>query len=160
MTTSIAAVQPGHSRQSSLRKFLEYIRQNWKEADLRFSEIEGVDQSRNYRRMWYVSGLSGRFQRQPIDLPKEAEEALKFYSTESNWAFTPYEAFEPDVKALEIETAKLNAVYDEAVHGMNTGQLPTDEAVAKVKQMLDDNGRQTFREKIQKQLDDYIAAHK
>jgi len=131
-----------------------------KEANLRFSEIAGVDPARNYRRMWYVSGLGGRFQRQPADLPKEAEEALTFFSTESNWVFNPYEAFEPDVKSLEVETAKLNAVYDEAFHGLNTGQLSTEEAVKKIKQMLDDNGRQAFKEKLQKQLDDYIAAHK
>jgi putative aldouronate transport system substrate-binding protein len=131
-----------------------------KEPNLRFSEIAGVDQARNYRRMWYVSGLSGRLQRQPVDLPVEAEDALKFFSTESNWEFTPYESFEPDVKAIEVETAKLNGVYDEATHGMNTGQVATEEAVKKVKQMLDDNGRQEFKEKLQKQLDDYIAAHK
>jgi hypothetical protein len=110
--------------------------------------------------MWYVSGLSGRFQRQPIDLPPEAETALKFFSTESNWIFSPYEQFTPDIKALEQDTAKLNAVYDESVHGFNTGQMPTDQAIAKMKKMLDDNGRQTFKAKIQKQLDDYIAAHK
>lgn len=131
-----------------------------KEADLRFSEIEGVDASRNYRRMWYVSGLSGRFQRQPVDLPKEAEEALKFFSTEENWVFTPYEQFQPDIKALEVEIGKLNAVYDEAVHGLDTGQLPTDEAIAKAKKMLDEAGRQEFKAKLQKQLDDFIAANK
>jgi len=131
-----------------------------KEANLRFSEIPGVDAARNYRRMWYVSGLSGRFQRQPVDLPPEAEAALKFFSTESNWIFCPYEQFTPDIKALEQDTAKLNAVYDEAVHGINTGQVATEDAIKSMKKMLDDNGRQTFKAKIQKQLDDYIAAHK
>jgi hypothetical protein len=29
-----------------------------------------------------------------------------------------------------------------------------------MKKMLDDNGRQTYKGKLQKQLDDYIAAHK
>jgi putative aldouronate transport system substrate-binding protein len=131
-----------------------------KEDNLRYSEIAGVDQTRNYRRMWYVSGLSGKFQRQPLDLPKEAEEALTFFSTESNWVFNPYEAFEPDVKALEVDTAKLNAVYDEAVHGAVTGQLSADESIKKMKKMLDEAGRPQFMEKLQKQLDDYIAAHK
>ncbi len=131
-----------------------------KEPNLRFSEIPGVDAARNYRRMWYVSGLSGRFQRQPVDLPKEAEEALKFFSTEENWIFNPYEQFEPDTKALEVDSAKLNAVYDEAVHGLDTGQMPVEEARAKMKKMLDDAGRQQYKEKLQKQLDDFIASMK
>ena len=131
-----------------------------KEDNLRFSEIPGVDAARNYRRMWYVSGLSGRFQRQPVDMPQKALDALKFFSTEENWIYSPYEQFKPDIKELEEDIAKINAVYDEAFHGFNTGQMPTDEAIAKIKKMLDDNGRQTFKAKIQKQLDDYIAAHK
>ena len=131
-----------------------------KESGLGFTEIAGVDAARNYRRMWYVSGLSGRFQRQPVDLPKEAQDALAFFSTESNWIFTPYEAFQPDIKALEVDTSKLNAVYDEAVHGLDTGQVPTEEGVAKMKKMLDEAGRQQYKEKLQKMLDDYIAAHK
>ena len=131
-----------------------------KEDNLRFSEIEGVDAARNYRRQWYVSGVSGRFQRQPKDLPKEAEEALKFFSTADNWVFNKYEQFEPDVKALEVDSAKLNAVYEEAVHGLNTGQEPTEDAIKKMKKMLDDSGRQAYKEKLQKQLDDFIAAHK
>ena len=131
-----------------------------KEDNLRFSEIAGVDQTRNYRRMWYVSGLSGRYQRQPVDLPKEAEEAVKFYATEENWIFSPYEQFEPDVKALEVEISKLNAVYDEAVHGLNTGQVVPEDGVAKMKEMLDAAGRQEFKQKLQAQLDAYIAAHK
>ena len=131
-----------------------------KEDNLRFSEIEGVDAARNYRRQWYVSGVSGRFQRQPKDLPKEAEEALKFFSTADNWVFNPYEQFEPDVKALEVDAAKLNAIYDEAVHGLNTGQEATEDAAKKMKKLLDDAGRQTYIEKLQKQLDDFIAAHK
>ena len=48
-----------------------------KEDNMRFSEIEGADATRNYRRQWYVSGMSGRFQRLPADLPAEAEEAIK-----------------------------------------------------------------------------------
>jgi putative aldouronate transport system substrate-binding protein len=131
-----------------------------KEDNLRFSEVSGIDPARNYRRQWYVSGVSGRFQRQPKDLPPEAEEALKFFSTVDNWVFNPHERFEPDVKALEVESAKLNAVYDEAVHGLNTGQVATDEAIAKMKKMLDDAGRQEYKVKLQKQLDDFIATNK
>jgi len=131
-----------------------------KEDNLRFSEMAGTDAARNYRRQWYVSGLSGRFQRQPKELPKEAEDALKFFSTESNWIFNPYEQFEPDIKALEVDSAKLNAVYDEAVHGLNTGQEDPQEAAAKMKKMLDESGRQEYKAKIQKQLDDFIAANK
>ena len=64
------------------------------------------------------------------------------------------------MKALEVDTAKLNAVYDEAVHGLNTGQEPTEDAMKKMKKLLDDAGRQAYKEKIQKQLDDFIAANK
>lgn len=71
-----------------------------------------------------------------------------------------YEGFEADTKALEVDASKLNGIYDEAVHGFNTGQVPTDEAIASMKKQLDDTGRQTYKEKLQKQLDDYIAAHK
>jgi len=131
-----------------------------KEADLKFSEIPGVDAARNYRRQWYVSGISGRFQRQPADLPQDAQDALKFFTTESNWVFNPYEGFEADTKALEVDSSKLNGIYDEAVHGFMTGQQATDEAVKAMKKTLDDAGRQTYKEKLQKQLDDYIAAHK
>jgi hypothetical protein len=133
--------------------------ENYKsEPNLRFSEIEGVDPTRNYRRMWYVSGMGGRFQRQPADLPKEAEEALTFFSTEENWTFNPYESFEADVKALEVESAKLNAVYDEAVHGLDTGQMTVEEGKARMKKLLDEAGRQDYKEKLQAQLDAFIAA--
>jgi len=131
-----------------------------KEENMKFSELEGVDASRNYRRQWYVSGMSGRFQRQAADLPPEAEEALKFFTTEENWVFNPYEGFEADTKALEIESAKLNAIYDEAVHGLFSGQQPVADALTKMKQMLDDAGRQEYKEKLQAQLDAYIAANK
>ena len=130
-----------------------------KGSGLTFTEIEGVDQARNYRRQWYVSGLSGSYQRQPADLPKDAQDALTFFSTESNWDFNPYELFEADTKAVEVELTKVNGVFDEAFHGLITGQLATDEAIAKAKKMMDDAGRQDLRAKLQKQLDDYIAAH-
>jgi hypothetical protein len=131
-----------------------------KEDNLKFSEISGVDAARNYRRQWYVSGMSGRFQRQPKDLPASAEAALKFFSTEDNWVFNPYETFVPDTKALEVDITKLNAVYDEAVHGLDTGQMDPAAAKAKMTQMLDEAGRQEFKKKLQAQLDQYITEHK
>ncbi len=130
-----------------------------KEANLRFSEVPGVDAARNYRRQWYVSGVSGRFQRQPVDLPKAAADALTFFSTESNWDFNPHEQFQIDSKALEVDIAKLNGVYDEAMHGLVTGQEPTDTAIPKAKKLLDDAGRQQLKQKVQAELDDYLAKH-
>ncbi len=130
-----------------------------KEADMRFSEIEGIDAARNYRRQWYVSGMSGRFQRLPADLPEYAMEAIQFYTTADNWVFTPYEQFEVDTKSVEVDVAKLNAVYLEAVHGLYSGQLPVDEARAQCKQMLDDAGRQEYKAKIQAQLDEFMKAN-
>jgi len=131
-----------------------------KEDNMRFSEIAGVDNTRNFRRQWYVSGMSGRFQRLPADLPKEAEEAISFFVTKDNWIFNPYESFEADTKALELDTAKLNAVYLEATHGLNSGQVATAVAQAQMKKMLDDAGRQDYKAKLQAQLDAYIAENK
>jgi hypothetical protein len=130
-----------------------------KEPDMRFSEVEGVDAARNYRRQWYVSGMSGRFQRLPADLPEYAMEAIQFYTTKDNWVFTPYEQFEVDTKAVEVDVAKLNAVYLEAVHGLYSGQLPVEESRAKAKEMLDGAGRQEYKAKIQAQLDEYMKAN-
>jgi hypothetical protein len=112
-----------------------------KEDNMRFSEVEGTDAARNYRRQWYVSGMSGRYQRLPADLPKEAEEGISFYTTADNWIFNPHEGFEADTKALELDTAKLNAVYLEAIHGLMSGQQPVAEARAQMKRMLDEAGR-------------------
>lgn len=131
-----------------------------KEADMGFSEIPGVDATRNYRRQWYVSGMSGRFQRLPADLPQVAKDAIAFFTTKDNWFFNPYESFEADTKALEVDTAKLNAVYLEATHGLNSGQVATADAQAQMKKMLDDAGRQEYKAKLQAQLDAYIAANK
>lgn len=130
-----------------------------KEDNMRFSEIEGVDATRNYRRQWYVSGFSGRYQRLPVDLPEVAEETIKFLTTEENYIFNPYEGFEADTKALEVDLAKLNAVYLEASHGLTSGQMATDEARAMMKQTLDAAGRQSYKEKLQAQLDAYMAAN-
>jgi len=131
-----------------------------KEPDLRFSEIPGVDNAKNYRRAWYVGGISGRFMRLPVDLPDDAMAEHRWESDESKWDFDPYEGFNIDVKAVEMETAQLVAAWAEAYHGFGTGQLPTDEAIAKMKKTLDDAGRQQYKAKVQKQLDDYIAAQK
>ena len=103
--------------------------------------------------------MSGRFQRLPVDLPEVAEETIKFLTTEENYIFNPHEGFEPDTKALEVESAKLNAVYLEASHGFTSGQVPTDEARAQMKSTLDAAGRQEYKAKLQAQLDEYIAAN-
>jgi putative aldouronate transport system substrate-binding protein len=131
-----------------------------KEANLRFSEVAGVDSAKNYRRMWYVGGVSGRFMRLPVDLPDEAMAEHLWENDEKAWDFSPYENFNIDTKAVETEMATINAAWAEAYHGLGTGQLPTDEAIAKFKKTLDDAGRQQLKAKIQKQLDDYIAANK
>ena len=60
---------------------------------------------------------------------------------------------------MEVDSAKLNAVYLEATHGLNSGQLPVAEATAQMKKMLDEAGRQTYKEKLQAQLDAFIAAN-
>ena len=130
-----------------------------KEANLTFAEVPGTDPTRNYRRQWYVSGISGKYQRQPDYLTQDAKDALKFFSTESNFIYNPYEDFAVNTKPLESDLAQLNAVVAEAYHGLDTGQLDTDQAIAKAKQMMDSAGRQKVKQALQKQLDDYIAAH-
>ena len=130
-----------------------------KEDNLRFSEVEGTDASRNYRRQWYVFGLSGRFQRQPVDLPESILDALKFLTTEENWDFFEYESFTPDTKALEQWTTQLNAVFNEAAHALLTGQLPVEEAIAQYKNTLDSAGRQELKDALKKQFEEYVAQH-
>ncbi len=131
---------------------------NWKKEDnLRYSDIEGVDSATNYRRQWYVSGVSGRFQRMASNIAPEAEAIIKANSTEANWVFNPYEKFSVDRKPLEEIITKMVAVQDEAGHGMYTGQLPVEESIAKFKQLMDDSGRQELKAMLQKQLDDFLA---
>ena len=129
-----------------------------KEPNLRYSEIEGVDAATNYRRAWYVGGISGRFMRLPADLPEDAMTEHLWESDESKWDFDPYEALTSTPKQLSWRPLSFQAAWAEAYHGLGTGQLPTDEAIAKIKKTLDDAGRQQYKEKVQKQLDDYIAA--
>ncbi len=129
-----------------------------KEADLRFSEVTGTDAATNYRRQWYVSGVSGRFQRVSLDIAPEALSIIKANSTEANWVFNPYEGFSLDAKAVEDYTTKVAAIRDEAGHGMYSGQMDPAAAVAKYKKMLDEAGRQKAKEIVQKQIDDYIAS--
>jgi putative aldouronate transport system substrate-binding protein len=130
-----------------------------KEDNMRFSEVEGTDATRNYRRQWYVSGMSGRFQRLPADLPAVAEETIQFLTTEDNYIFNPFEGFSADTKELELDLAKLNGVYLEATHGWTSGQLPTAESYAQMKKMLDDAGRQEYKAQLQAQLDEFMAAN-
>jgi hypothetical protein len=47
----------------------------------------------------------------------------------------------------------------EAAHGLNSGQLPVEEARAFMKETLDAAGRQEYKAKLQEQLDAYIAAN-
>lgn len=132
-----------------------------KEDNLLYSEVPGVDAATNYRRAWYVGGIPGRFGRQPNDLPEDALEEARWASTEASFDFDPYEAFAPDTTVGDLPTqlAQLQAAWTEGFHGFATGQVPTDEAIATMKQILDDAGRQEYKAAIQKQLDDYIAAN-
>ncbi len=134
---------------------------NWKKEDNnRFSEVAGVDATTNYRRQWYVSGISGRFQRLAQDIIPEAEKIIKANATESNWVFNPYEGFSVDRKPIESELTKIAAIATEAHHGIFTGQLTTDEGLAKITKMFDEAGRQKVKEEVQKQFDAYLATFK
>ena len=50
--------------------------------------------------------------------------------------------------------------YDLIVIGSGPSGQRAAVAAAKMKKMLDESGRQEYKAKLQKQLDDYIAAHK
>jgi hypothetical protein len=131
---------------------------NWKKEDnLRYSEIEGTDAATNYRRQWYVSGVSGRFQRMAVNIAPEAEAIILACTKEDNYVFNPYEGFSVDREPLEEILTSMVAMQEEAGHGMHSGQLPPDEAIAKYTKMMDDAGRQQVKEILQAQLDEYIA---
>jgi putative aldouronate transport system substrate-binding protein len=133
---------------------------NYEKGDgLTYKEIDGVDQSRNYRKQWYISGVHGKFQRLPADAPKEYIEHLEYQTTESNWDFTPYEAFDLDMKELEGLKSQVEAAYDEAAYGWRTGELSPDQAVKRFKEQMDAAGRQRLKEACQKQLDEWIKAN-
>lgn len=131
-----------------------------KEPNMRYSEIAGVDATRNYRRAPYVGGCSLQVMRLPLDLPKYAEDTFRHRGTESNWDFNPYEAWEPDTKVLEVELATLSGVAAEARYAIKTGQKPPEESIPFYTQTLDNAGRQNVKQKLQKQFDDWLAANK
>ncbi len=132
------------------------------EPDRQFSEIEGVDPTTNYRREWYISGVPMKYLRVPTGL-SEVEKKLRAVRQDVNqWRFAgPFETFtwDWDSKAVEELSAKLNAVAAEANFGLITGQMPTDEGVKKLKELLDGAGRQEMKDALNKQLDEFIKAN-
>jgi putative aldouronate transport system substrate-binding protein len=126
------------------------------EEGLRFSDPEGIDHTRNYRRQWYVSGITGEFQRQPLDLTPTAEEALAFYTTKENFVFSPYDKFDPNTEEIQTELSALSAAYEEAYFGVSTGSVPVEQGMATYTQMLDDAGRQRVKEWYQEKFDAWI----
>jgi hypothetical protein len=84
---------------------------------------------------------------------------LAFFTTESNWVFNPYERFQADTKAIETDLAQLSAIWDEATHGLYSGQMPVADAIKKMTTTLDSAGRQQLKDKLQKQFDDWRAAN-
>jgi ABC-type glycerol-3-phosphate transport system substrate-binding protein len=133
-----------------------------KEANMKYSEIPGVDQSKNYRKAWYCAGVPGRFGRYPDDLPADALAEQQWEVTESAWDFDPYEGYNIDLTADNVQTltAQIQASWAEAYHGFGTGQMATPDAITKMKQTLDNAGRQNYKTEIQKQVNAYIAANK
>ncbi len=133
-----------------------------KEDNMKFAEIPGLDQSKNYRKAWYCAGVPGRFSRQPDDLPADAVAEQLWEVTELAFDFDPYEGYSVDLTAgnVQTETAQLNAAWAEAYHGFGTGQMDTTAAIAKLKSTLDAAGRQQYKADIQGQVNAYIAANK
>jgi putative aldouronate transport system substrate-binding protein len=130
---------------------------NWlARPNRRYADPEGVDSARNYRRQWYVSGITGAFQRLPEDLPAAAQEAIQFFTTKENFLFTPYEKFDVNTKEIETELAAMDAAAAEAYFGIATGSVPTDQAIATWKQMMDSAGRQKVKDFFQRHLDAWL----
>jgi putative aldouronate transport system substrate-binding protein len=129
-----------------------------KEADLRYSEVEGVDPNRNYRHEWYTGGVPGKYRRIHQDLPQSCVDALTFMSTADNWDFSnPIADFVPDTKPVETRVLALQAAYSEAAYAFNLGSTEWDEAVAQYKETLDAAGRQEIKAEFQRQLDAWVA---
>jgi putative aldouronate transport system substrate-binding protein len=134
--------------------------ENYNKGDgMTYTEIDGIDQSRNYRKQWYISGVHGKYQRQPADSPRELIEHIEYLTTESNWDFTPYEAFDLDMKELEGLKAQVEAAYDEAAYGWRTGELPPEQSVARFTEQMNAAGRQKLKDACQQQLDEWIKAN-
>jgi putative aldouronate transport system substrate-binding protein len=130
--------------------------------NLRFSEIPGLDQTKNYRRLWYVGGIPGKYWRYDITTPDDALAAYNWEQNVANFDFDPYEGFNIDTTVDNVATltAQLQAAWAEAYHGFGTGQVDTTDAIATMKKTLDDAGRPAYMAAIQKQMDAYIAANK
>ena len=124
-----------------------------KDPNMRFSEIPGTDAARNYRRMWYVSGCPGKVQRLAKDLPKYAEEAVKFLSTPENFRYHPLQLFLADTKPIEAELATVRAATAEATAELKLGSIDVDEGIAFFKKTMDAAGRQKLKATMQAQLD-------
>ncbi len=126
------------------------------EPNQRYRDPEGVDPARNYRREWYVGGISGKFRRLAVDLPKYAEELLTFLATRENFVFTPYEKFDVSTKEIETELAAMEAAAAESYFALGTGSVPTDKAIADYKAMMDAAGRQRVKDWYQRQFDAWL----
>lgn len=130
------------------------------EENKRYADPEGIDPARNYRRQWFVSGITGEFARQPIDLSEEAAAALEFFTNKANFAFTALGKFSVNTKEIETDLAALNAAKTEAFFGVSMGTVPVDEGVARYTQMMNDAGRQKVKEWYQAKVESWIADNK
>jgi hypothetical protein len=129
-----------------------------KEADLRYSEVPGVDPNRNYRHEWYTGGVPGKYRRIHKDLPQDCVDALAFMSTPDGWDFNnPIADFLPDTKPIETQMLAMQGAFSEAAYAFNLGSTEWDEAVAKYKETLDAAGRQAVKAEFQRQLDAWLA---
>ena len=126
-------------------------------AGMTFAKVPGVEVV--YRRNWFVGGVPGTLERLPEGTPQHAKDTLTFLSTPENFLFNPIEGFDPDIKPVETQHAAYVAAYPEARYPIVSGEMPTDQALANWKQVLDDAGRQVLKAEFQKQLDEWIKAN-
>jgi putative aldouronate transport system substrate-binding protein len=126
---------------------------------LTYTEIEGVDPARNYRRTWYVGGMAGKRQRIAADTPEKARATLEFLSNPDNFLPNPMEGFQPDIKPVEAQLAALRAADGEAKFPMLSGQDAAEVTLKFYQETLDAAGRQEVKAVFQEQLDAWVAAN-
>jgi len=131
---------------------------NYQPGDnLTYTEIEGVDPARNYRRTWYVGGMAGKRQRNAADTPQKALDTLKFLSDPNNYLPNPIEGFQPDIKPVEAQLAALRAAEGEAQFPMLSGADVPEVTLKTYQETLDAADRQAVKEVFEKQLEAWIA---
>ncbi len=132
-----------------------------KEDNLKFSEIDGRDAGAQLSPpvvcFWRYRVASNA---KPADLPQEAEERWPSSPPSRTGTSTRTKASRPTPRRSNwirpSSTGSTTKQRTVSTPARNRRRMQ----IQKMKTMLDEAGRQEYKAKLQKQLDDYIAAHK